>query len=317
MKRLVYLGALLALLFACGTHKEAAPVTRRFPQTKVPALMQGQEALEYATCHYWDAFLDTAAGPWRCDSAWVAGVAAEEVEKQVGTFATILGMVPVPVARQAAEALYDRLAVYQAADTASNAFSAMIPLVSRYLYDPNSPVRLEDAYGALAERLADSPWTAPERRRSYRHEAQMCRLNATGTPAADFVFRDIRGRDHRLYGIRAPYTLLFFSNPGCPSCQEILTVLTQPDFTALVEDGTLAVVNVYIDEDLDAWRAYVSHYPRNWHTGYDPAYLIRSDVLYNVRAIPSLYLLDADKRVLLKDAPLDRLVRSLEAISQL
>ena len=39
------------------------------------------------------------------------------------------------------------------------------------------------------------------------------------------------------------------------------------------------------------------------------------DLLYNVRAIPSLYLLDRDKTVLLKDAPEDRVFAALHAIA--
>jgi hypothetical protein len=34
--------------------------------------------------------------------------------------------------------------------------------------------------------------------------------------------------------------------------------------------------------------------------------VIRTENLYSVRAIPSLYLLDKEKRVIMKDAPEDR-----------
>jgi hypothetical protein len=48
-------------------------------------------------------------------------------------------------------------------------------------------------------------------------------------------------------------------------------------------------------------------YPDNWYNGFDPDMVIRGESLYNVRAIPSLYLLDKDKIVLMKDAPENRL----------
>ena len=47
-------------------------------------------------------------------------------------------------------------------------------------------------------------------------------------------------------------------------------------------------------------------YPDEWYNGFDPDLVIRTDNLYNVRAIPSLYLLDAEKSVILKDAPEDK-----------
>ena len=70
-------------------------------------------------------------------------------------------------------------------------------------------------------------------------------------------------------------------------------------------------MNVYIDEDLKSWREYMPVYPREWLNGYDASHIIREDVLYCVRAIPSLYLLDSDKRILLKDPPLDRVLQAL------
>ena len=48
-------------------------------------------------------------------------------------------------------------------------------------------------------------------------------------------------------------------------------------------------------------------YPEKWYNGFDPDLVIRGETLYNVRAIPSLYLLDREKKVLMKDVPEARL----------
>ena len=42
--------------------------------------------------------------------------------------------------------------------------------------------------------------------------------------------------------------------------------------------------------------------PSHWLSGYDPDGVIRADNIYYVRAIPSVYLLDGEKRILMKDA---------------
>ena len=52
-------------------------------------------------------------------------------------------------------------------------------------------------------------------------------------------------------------------------------------------------------------------YPEEWYNGFDPDFVIRNETLYNVRAIPSLYLLDSEKTVLLKDAPENRMFEYL------
>ena len=84
-----------------------------------------------------------------------------------------------------------------------------------------------------------------------------------------------------------------------------------PDIEMRLASREIAVVNVYIDEDIAAWLSYEHNYPRSWFSGYDAAGIIRADLLYNVRAIPSLYLLDAEKRIVLKDAPTARVKAEL------
>ena len=92
----------------------------------------------------------------------------------------------------------------------------------------------------------------------------------------------------------------------------IINVLKgEPRISQMIASRQLAVLNIYIDEDLEAWRSYMPIYPEEWYNGFDPDFVIRSEMLYNVRAIPSLYLLDGSKTVLLKDAPEDKVFNYL------
>ena len=182
--------------------------------------------------------------------------------------------------------------------------TAMTAVVTRYLYDPSSPYRNEELYLPFVHGLALSEYTPDSLRQAYAYDERMCSLNRVNTGAADFEFETLGGQRLTLYGIRARYTLLLFSNPDCTACKDIMDALSANDvISGAILDGSLAVVNVYIDGDLAAWRRYAVNYPPSWHSGFDPHGVIRSDVLYNVRAIPSLYLLDEGKKVILKDAP--------------
>ena len=84
-----------------------------------------------------------------------------------------------------------------------------------------------------------------------------------------------------------------------------------PEIAALIKAGRLQVVDVYIDQEIDDWRAHIPEYPAEWINGYDQDYVIRTDLLYNVRGIPSIYLLDASKTVLMKDAVEDDVLAAL------
>ncbi len=304
--------ALLLLAVSCGGRKKAAPAAkdRPFPQVVIPAAYTDpDERISYAIEHYWDGFF---GGDGRTDSARVLGVPKGEVEQALANYIGVLGRAPLPQAGKAVSGLFDALAAKQAADTSNRVYLAMTEMVARYLYDPNSPLRDEDLYLPFVQKMAASPLTKEDMRTAYRYEAQMCALNPRGSVAPDFVMTLRGGTQVRMHSVRAERTLLFFSNPGCHNCKEIIDALqADGNVLNLIREGRLAVLNIYVDEDLDAWRSYMPIYPKEWLNGYDAAHILRQDVLYNIRAIPSLYLLDAEKRILLKDAPLERVQEAL------
>ena len=304
--------ALLLLAVSCGGRKKVAPAAkdRPFPQVVIPAAYTDpDERISYAIEHYWDGFF---GGDGRTDSARVLGVPKGEVEQALANYIGVLGRAPLPQAGKAVSGLFDALAAKQAADTSNRVYLAMTEMVARYLYDPNSPLRDEDLYLPFVQKMAASPLTKEDMRTAYRYEAQMCALNPRGSVAPDFVMTLRGGTQVRMHSVRAERTLLFFSNPGCHNCKEIIDALqADGNVLNLIREGRLAVLNIYIDEDLDAWRSYMPIYPKEWLNGYDAAHILRQDVLYNIRAIPSLYLLDAEKRILLKDAPLERVQEAL------
>ena len=154
-----------------------------------------------------------------------------------------------------------------------------------------------------------------EEKSQYAWEKQVCSLNRTGTPAADFRFVDTAGRTRTLYSIKAEWLLLIFGNPDCKACREIMDQMgASEEITYLIESGRLKVVDVYIDEDIELWKQRRDSYPKTWINGYDPTFSIRTDRIYAVRAVPSLYLLDKDKRVVLKDAPAQLALEVMESL---
>ena len=156
----------------------------------------------------------------------------------------------------------------------------------------------------------ESPVGAAQRGAYYQQQLTTCRNNSPGTPAADFTFTDAKGRPHSLYGTPGEYTLLLFSNPGCPACRGIISLLKDsPQINSMVRDGRMTLLSIYIDEDVAEWFKGLSDYPEEWITGYNQDLTIR-----DVRAIPSLYLLDRDKKILFKDISPNMLMLQLERL---
>lgn len=304
IRNLIITASVLVLAGCAGNRKAEQFVALPFPDVVPPAMMESaSDRAEYMALHWCDGITE-ASREYPCDTTLVSGVRKEDVEQKFANWVNILNMLDMSVVGKSVVRLYDRAAACEKKDTSSNVFETFTDLVVKYLYDPNSPMRNEDHYAFYASRLAGSDLVDESMREKYAREVRLASLNRVDSKAADFRFTDKRGRMHTLYGIDAELTLLFFSNPGCAACKEIIDVLNNdPRISSLISEGVMAVLNIYIDEDLEEWRSYMPVYPEHWYNGFDPDMVIRGENLYNVRAIPSLYLLDRNKTVIMKDAP--------------
>ena len=72
-----------------------------------------------------------------------------------------------------------------------------------------------------------------------------------------------------------------------------------PFMNHLLENRRIDVLAIFTDADLDRWRQNQDHISPLWINAYDYPRVVGT--LYDLRATPSFYLLDRNKRVLLKD----------------
>ena len=311
-RNIIILLSVLIAAAGCGQKKAERFTVLPFPDIALPSMIRTQQdAADYYAGHFWDNMADPER-VYPSDSLLVSGVRKEDVEQKFATWLAILDRVDLKTSEKDVKTLYEKALACERRNSTSNVFETFAALAEKYLYDPNSPMRNEEYYLHYAGCLASYEGFDKLERERFSRQAEGCALNRLGQKAADFRFADKRGQIRTLYGIDSPYTLLFFSNPGCEACLNIINMLKdEPKVASMIADGKLAVMNIYIDEDLQAWRDYMPIYPENWYNGFDPDMVIRNDELYSVRAIPSLYLLDKEKRVILKDAPENRMMSYL------
>lgn len=267
---ILFLAAIFAVV-SCGGNKNGKSAVRFTPPVVPSVLSEENSTGEYLLKHWFEG--------------WSADLDSLEAEKAFSNWVVIASGLPGPEAASG-------LIPYMGKDSIR-----LHRFAERYFYNPNSPFRDEDIYGAIAAHCG------------LEKTAELCRLNAAGTPAADFAFETSKGKSGNLYGIEAEYTLLMFSNPGCNACKDIINALMgDPTSAEAIMSGQIAVLSMYIDEDLDLWREHLADYPRIFTCAFDPTYTLRDNNLYHIRAIPSLYLLDDRKTVLLKDTTIERLL---------
>ena len=185
----------------------------------------------------------------------------------------------------------------------NNATARFLTLAEKYLYDPNSPYRSDEKYllflqYAATHQLAD--YTTNPR---YQKHYTMVQKNRIGHKATDFPYTTQAGEKGQLYDLQSPYILLFFHDPNCKECQLEKQQL-ESQHAHFLQKG-VQVVAVYIDDEVEAWLK--AQYPSAWLSVYAPE--IEEQDLYDIKALPTLYLLDTNKYVLQKDARLDKILK--------
>lgn len=281
-------------LAACGGRapRRPAATTAETPAVFLPAIapaaLAPEERVEWLRWHYWDNF-DFA------DTAFLARADTLQLFEAYARYVQLLFSVPTDGAPM--DSLMRRAAVSRPM------LDYFAMLADRVLGDPNSPLRNDEFYIPVLRAQLSSPWYDEYERLAPEYRLSLASQNRIGQPANDFRYTLASGATGTLYGLRAEYVLLFINNPGCPMCREIREAISaSPMLTELIEHGRLRLLALYPDENLDEWRAYREQIPASWINAYDDGCVLREKGLYDLSAIPSLYLLDAQKRVLVKDA---------------
>lgn len=281
-------------LAACGGRapRRPAATTAETPAVFLPAIapaaLAPEERVEWLRWHYWDNF-DFA------DTTFLARADTLQLFEAYARYVQLLFSVPTDGAPM--DSLMRRAAVSRPM------LDYFAMLADQVLGDPNSPLRNDEFYIPVLRAQLSSPWYDEYERLAPEYRLSLASQNRIGEQANDFRYTLASGATGTLYGLRAEYVLLFINNPGCPMCREIREAISaSPMLTELIEHGRLRVLALYPDENLDEWRAYREQIPASWINAYDDGCVLREKGLYDLSAIPSLYLLDAQKRVLVKDA---------------
>lgn len=308
MKHTILLLAITLIVASCGNQQKGnkaqnAPVPFPYPQTPSMMTSQGQMA-EYMMTHFWDNYFNTAAVSGS-DTTMVGRVPKNDFIKALGRFASLMDMCELNTVERGIDSLFAK--AERCGD--EKIWKEVAHYIEEFLWNPDSQVRNEEYWLYSLENLVSSPFTSESDKVRFNTYIPLCSLNRIGTKAADFPFTRHNGRNGTLYTIDAEFVLLFISNPGCNMCKEIIEALNKSmRITKMIESKELAVLNLYPDEDLTAWYDYLPNYPKTWINALDSEKVFDKGELYNLRAVPSLYLLDKEKRVVYKDAPLEKIL---------
>lgn len=280
----------------------AVKVQDQFPFPAIPELLTSpDERRAYLLTHYWELF----------DFADTTLVNNRDVTEQgFVNFIALLNEGGV-TERLARESLENWCGEFM---TEAHARKVLMRMADDYLYNPNSPFYNEALYGQYLEVLLNTLPADDVRRSTFDFRLKLLKRNSVGQVATDFAYY-LPGGDRRTLAatpVKNDRLLLVFYDPECESCHAVLGQMAADGrLAAAVRNGRLSVLAVYTEGNEAAWRKSLPDMPEGWMVGTDRE-AVKNRALYDLKAMPSLYLLDGKKTVLLKDARFENVMELLE-----
>lgn len=307
----------LTLTTGCTTAKRQQEQTVRQEQTlgQGQGVRQGQATTDLSELVFADTtvFADSvrlqqAFGSWADDLYALAHQDPEEAIRQAGRLISRANDRP-----QWQEKLYD--------------FADMC------FRDPNSTYRNEDFFISILQALIAAPNLDDIQKERPRYQLKKAMMNRPGTIASDVSYITREGKRGRLKNGKIEtlkneergriqelkngkmetlknedasphYLLLYFFNPECHDCGRVTGYLEGSKvYSTMVRDGRLTILAYYTDQDLGAWNRCAKDMPTEWIVARSQKASDRE--AYDLPAIPNLYLIGGDGRIILKDAPVE------------
>lgn len=319
MKTNQYLAFLFSLvvlaLNSCGVQKSATNnisydelensilvqnANSAFPLPEIPtSIKDNRERAIYLSKNYWNSFAFT-------DTSLISKT--EITEQGFVDYIHILNYIPFNNAKRALKILF-----YHAQDHPTM-YTHFASLFRKYYYDAESPFRNEELYIPVLDIILKSNNLSQADHEVYDFQREMIHKNRIGTKSADFVYTLPNGDWKRMRAFKSNYLILFFTDPICSVCAVVTKEINDSEILNKVfahnsfNRNMLTVLSIYPGSNVELWRNELASMPeKNWVHAYDNGMLLTKKRVYDIQAIPTIYLLDENKRIILKDTSLEEI----------
>ena len=290
------------------------------PGVKSSAVESGQmtqDQVDRYALHFWDGENVELLGTRLLSSE---AEVALEAETQLANFFSVLLVATPDTSRKAVNNLMDR---------AGNSYQCIMDIAEKYLYNVQSPYFSEDKFLLfLDHKIARSDIPEIEKSRE-KYLAMLTRRNSVGGMAEDFTLYEIigefsgkitgknvgsAGNDvETMYGFLGKLTerqslMIVFFSAGCRDCIDgIVRLKHSSSLKKKISEGDLAVLAVCIEGKLSNVSSQI---PVTWAAASDGGAVMLNS-LYSTRQTPSVYILERNGEVVLKDASVSSAIQFL------
>ncbi len=279
---------LMVLCIAIGVCGAKAQGGVEFPYPQIPTMMtEPQQRATYLLMHYWD----------NVDFNDMKLMANDDfMEQGFVNYLSVLPIVDTQTAERSVEVMMKR------AEENKMAYTRLANIAEKYLFEPNSPMANDETYIMFLNQMLKTGVLSRVEKARFEYQYKAVIKNRVGSVATDFLYMNSKGDIGSLHKFEAEKTLLIFYDPDCDNCTEIIEKLRyNRELNAKIASGQMRVLAIYAEENIDLWKKELAKIPSNWVVGRAVS-KIKPLGLYVLRAMPAIYLLDGDKKVLKKEA---------------
>lgn len=260
---------------------------------------------DFLALHYWDRFDFGDTLLYRKN---------EEVDQAFVNYLQVLNWVSPEVASVSVDSLLVRAFRADCTKYVETAYDYFTRQLEFYLYEPNSPMRNDGLYRIVLRRILHLPGLGNSRKARPAFQFAAMMRNRVGGPAAQLSYVMYNGQEGSLYRLKADHVLVFFYDPDCSACQKIEPLLAKSAVIhKQIREKKLILLALYTGEDVGVWRKWVPELPAEWLHAYDKKREVLNRDIYSLRALPQFYLLDKDKKIIIKDGTFEEIENALLA----
>ncbi|MEL6866214.1 MAG: thioredoxin-like domain-containing protein [Bacteroidota bacterium] len=158
-------------------------------------------------------------------------------------------------------------------------------------------------------------WLNDELMKSVEVQAEKFRPVLIGKTAPDIEVQRKDGSSIRLHEIDSDYTVLYFWRPGCGHCKKATPNVKA--FYQVYQDLGVEILSVCTQHGegvQSCWDYVAENELEEWIQAVDPYHRSRFIQKFNAQRTPKIYVLDRDKKILLKDFKAENLPEVMDRL---
>ena len=182
-------------------------------------------------------------------------------------------------------------------------------------YERSHIMGLDEVFVELAERYylsGEAFWVNEETIARLRERVERIKPNLIGRTAAEMKMRTPEGNFTSLHETDAEYTIIYFYEPACGHCKVVTPRLNK--LYDKYRDQGVKIFAVYIYDDIEEWKEYISSNNLDWINVFDPRNETYFRHYYDVYSTPTMYIVDSDKTIIAKRIGIETIEQMIEEL---